>query len=126
MKEPYKLWTRQEIVGTLGDLMINNPLAPISESDIPPRFHYIRHYAEIWGIPDESDRMQMVENTPDSILDDLCLLMRSLDDDLEEWLCGDEADSQEPTMAYVCYAALVMAFDDAWSSRSARLRSSEE
>ncbi len=121
METPHKIWLCEEIKEAFGEVMIHNRLTPLDESTIPAQFRCIRHYAEIWGLTDEEDRMQMIKNTPEPLLEDFCLLLRSIDDELEAWLCGDEADNSDPTAAYVCYTALVMAFDDAWSTRAERL-----
>lgn len=68
-------------------------------------------YAEILGIADDLQREQIMEAVPDNVMSVVVLAVRLLDDELDEWLAGPEADDPNPSDEYVACSALRMAVD---------------
>jgi hypothetical protein len=68
-------------------------------------------FAAVWGIADDLERESLVERAPDEAKDDLAALIERIDDDLDQWLAGPEADSPNPSAEYVAFSAMRMAAD---------------
>ena len=68
-------------------------------------------YAQLWGISDDYDREQFVMTAPKIATEDLVAIVRSIDDELDEWLAGEEALSDSPSNEYVAFSAMRMAAD---------------
>jgi hypothetical protein len=78
---------------------------------VPEKLWPLLPYAEFWGIADSDLRIELVEQAPPDIRRNLKEVISVFEDDLEEWLVGDDDASRNPTDEYVAFAALIMAAD---------------
>jgi hypothetical protein len=68
-------------------------------------------YAQLWGVADDLERERRIKQSPQIARDDLLKVVRSIDDDLDEWLAGEEAYSPTPSREYIAFSAMRMAAD---------------
>jgi hypothetical protein len=68
-------------------------------------------YAALWGISDDLEREKLIDQAPEVAKSDLIELIELIDDDLDEWLAGDEAQSTRPSPEYIAFSAMRMAAD---------------
>ncbi len=87
-----------------------NKLA-LDRERIPAVLWPLLPYAELWGISDDLEREGLVNQAPREAIDDLCIAIEQFDNELDEWLAGDEADNDSPSQEYVAYSAMRMAAD---------------
>lgn len=78
---------------------------------VPERLREYVPFAELWGIADDLGREMLVERAPQAAKEDLVALVERIDDELDEWLAGPEADSCTPSSEYLAFSAMRMAAD---------------
>ena len=83
----------------------------LDRENIPSELWVLIPYAEIWGVSDDLDREEFVGKAPRDAIDDLSIAIEQFEDKLDEWLAGDEADSESPSNEYVAFSAMRMAAD---------------
>ena len=83
----------------------------LDASQVPPGVREYIPYAELWGVVDDLERELRVERAPAAALEDLADLIARIDDDLDDWLAGPEADNPAPSSEYVAFSAMRMATD---------------
>jgi hypothetical protein len=76
---------------------------------VPTRLRSLVPLAEEWGEPDERNRERRVYSASSDELRALVDEVMSKAEDLDDWLAGDEAQSDSPTDEYVAFSALYMA-----------------
>ncbi len=81
------------------------------ESNVPYGLSSLLHYAEFWGVTDDIVRERLVQSAPKKVLDNLKVVIQQSDDELDEWLAGEESHSQSPSNEYVTFSAMRMASD---------------
>jgi len=78
---------------------------------VPDQLRRYVPLAEVWGLADDIDRERLVERAPKAAKDHLVDTIALIDDQLDEWLAGPEAESNHPTPEYVAFSAMRMAAD---------------
>lgn len=94
-----------------GRFYSQSTLAKFNLEDVPSELRRIAHYANFWGLSDDSERMALIDSAPKAVLENLKSVVSSIDDELDVWLAGDEAALANPSDAYVAYSAMRMASD---------------
>ena len=94
-----------------GAFYTESPQVSIDPKRVPEPLHILIPYAEFWGIADDWARENIVAKAPPDIQEDLKEVVASFDDELDNWLAGDEADSPAPSQEYIAYSAMRMAAD---------------
>ncbi len=84
---------------------------PLDVSNVPGGLRPYVAYAEVCGISDDGYREALVERAPEAARRDLVQVVELIDDQLDEWLAGPEADRFPPTPEYVAFSAMRMAAD---------------
>jgi hypothetical protein len=85
----------------------------LSSERIPAGLREIAHCASFWGIPGDTERDSLVASAPPEVLGNLKRVVEAYDDDLDDWLAGEEADRPGPSPEYVAYSNMRLAADDA-------------
>jgi hypothetical protein len=78
---------------------------------VPVNLRGLIAYAQFWGASDDSQRVNLVRQAPTLIRENLKTVVRMFDDELDEWLAGDEAMSENPSDAYIAFSSTRMAAD---------------
>lgn len=85
-------------------------LADLSPTHFPASPHSLLALARRWGIGDDGYRDMAVDAASSQ---ELAALLHSVDrvsqEDLDDWLCGPEADAAAPSIEYVAITCLTMA-----------------
>ncbi len=84
---------------------------PLNRNNVPPELHAYIPYAEVWGVPDDLEREQLAERAPEAAKAEVARIVKEIDDQLDEWLAGPEAESENPSDEYVAFSAMRMAVD---------------
>jgi len=86
----------------------------IKASDVPAALRYLIPLAARWGIGDDVDRYNAVEDaTPAERLELRSAIPPEVDRHFDEWLAGDEVNGPTWTAAYLAFSNLRMAVDEA-------------
>lgn len=85
--------------------------APLDPTRVPEQLRPYLPLAELWGVADDIDRERLIERAPDAAKDDLVAIVERIDGDLDDWLAGAEAESEQPSREYVAFSAMRMAAD---------------
>lgn len=89
-------------------------MSSLNPKNVPVTLAELLPMASKWGIGDDIDREEAVQNASK---EDLRELVRSIDavadEDLFGWLEGPESKNLEPTREYVAFTCLTMAIDSA-------------
>ncbi len=83
----------------------------LDRANVPEALDAYIPYAELWGVSDDLEREELVNRAPEEAKADVARVIEDIDDDLDEWLAGPEAESAEPTQEYVAFSAMRMAVD---------------
>jgi hypothetical protein len=83
--------------------------ADTGDDDVPEKLWPLFTYAEFWGISDDYERGELVDNAPPEIVENLKGVVAAFDDDLDKWLAGPEAEDPFPSDAYVAFTCMRMA-----------------
>jgi hypothetical protein len=94
-----------------GEFFKENRKEALDPLKVPVALRPFIPYAELWGVTDDLEREQLVMGSPQAAKDDLVALVRDVDDDLDRWLAGEEADSLTPSKEYIAFTAMRMAAD---------------
>ena len=78
---------------------------------IPSRLRPLIHYAAFWGASDDAVRESLVDAAPEHVKENLVAIVAEFDDELDEWLAGEEADSPTPSPECIAFSAMRMASD---------------
>lgn len=92
------------------DFLGSVALQSFDESPVPKQLREYVAYAALWGIADDVERELLVERSPEAAREDLLEIIDRIDDELDEWLAGPEADAP-PSAAYIAFSAMRMAAD---------------
>lgn len=80
-------------------------------NDVPEKLKPLLPYAMFWGDTDDSYQTELLKKVPDDILKNLRYVVSQFIDELDEWLAGPAASSQNPSDAYCAYSAMRIASD---------------
>ncbi|TXT38361.1 MAG: Ypar2 [Comamonadaceae bacterium] len=83
----------------------------LANDSIPKDIWQLTPHASIFGIADDSVRTSLFKTCPAKEIVKLKEDVLQFDDVLDVWLAGPEADSLNPSEAYVCFSALRMGVD---------------
>jgi hypothetical protein len=83
------------------------------EQHVPENLKDIVHYAIAWGIDDDGYRRDFILKSPDELKRNLKCVVRSREDELDDWLAGPEATGNTYTTAYIAFSNMRMASDEA-------------
>lgn len=111
MNSSKRLLTCNELEQIAIDLEKNIPTTNIDFSDVPNSLKPLIPYVEIWGVVDDFEREEIIDRTSPVIKDNLKWVIGNFDNELDEWLAGPEAESSNPSDAYVSFSAFRMAVD---------------
>ncbi|MEU8004309.1 hypothetical protein AB0B66_24405 [Catellatospora sp. NPDC049111] len=78
---------------------------------VPENVRHLVPLAERWSVPEDGERADLLKAGSDAQLRELVDAVTTSVDDLDRWLCGDEALSPEPSDEYVAFSCLSMAAD---------------
>jgi hypothetical protein len=89
-----------------------DPGKPLLDAErVPESLRLLIPYAELWGMPDDCYREEMIEKAPREAIEELKAVIRQFNDELNKWLAGDESYSPKPSCEYVAFSAMRMAAD---------------
>jgi len=94
-----------------GDFVDSVERLSLDRSNIPEVLHRYIPYAEVWGVADDLEREDLVNLAPEEAKADVARVIEEIDDDLDEWLAGPEAENTNPSQEYVAFSAMRMAVD---------------
>lgn len=103
--------TLQQMRESYGAFLDSATMIELDPSKVPSSLVAYVPYAALWGITDDLEREQHLEDAPTEAKQDLVRTVHSIDDQLDEWLAGDEANSDPPSKEYVAFSAMRMAAD---------------
>ena len=104
----------EQIRKLYGTFYTKNPYrVSLDPSRVPKSLHILIPYAEFWGIADDGYREDVVMKAPRDILENLKSVVAQFDDEMDDWLAGDEADDDDsvPSEEYVAFSAMRMVAD---------------
>ena len=78
---------------------------------IPKDCHQFIPLAEKYGISDDGYRIDVLECLDEDEKNELISFANTYPSSLDDWLCGPESESKEPSIEYVTFTALIMAAD---------------
>lgn len=109
--EKYEVLKISELKEKYNYLFKDRPLIKLNKNDVPKALWPLIPYAETWGIADDFIRGKVIKQTPKNILDNFKYIITQFEDELDDWLAGPEADKENPTLAYIAFSAMRMAYD---------------
>lgn len=83
---------------------------PLDPARVPESLIAAIPFAELWGEIDDDIREDLLEVAPPDARRDLLLLIEQIDDELDDWLAGPEADEM-PSAEYLAFSAMRIAAD---------------
>ena len=83
----------------------------LDSGNVPEALHQYIPYAEVWGVADDLEREELVNRAPEEAKADVRRVIEEIDDELDEWLVGPEAEAANPSQEYVAFSAMRMAVD---------------
>ena len=98
-------------------------MSPLDPNNVPGALVPLLPIAAKWGIGDDLERAEAVQNASRAELEELVRSIDCINDkDLYGWLEGSESYSERPTREYLAITCLTMAIDLA-KSKLRRLKS---
>ena len=67
--------------------------------------------AEKYGIADDGYRIDVISGLDNEEKTELAEFLSTYPESLDNWLCGSESKSTEPSQEYIAFTALIMAAD---------------
>lgn len=111
MSKTSAVLSREEMRNQYGSFYEESSKLSLDKRKVPNNLHKLIPYVEFWGISDDLIRENLVEKAPQTVLKNLSAVIEEYDDMLDEWLCGEEAESENPSKEYVAFSAMRMAAD---------------
>lgn len=110
MPEPV-VYTLTEMKGAYGSFFDCGSSLTLDQRRIPQKLWPLIPYAGFWGIADDWARETLVRKAPKAVQQNLKVIIAAYDDDLDEWLAGEEASNSRPSPEYIAFSAMRMAAD---------------
>ncbi len=101
-----------ELVAKHGLSLDGKPLN-LRKEDVPASLHHLTELATFWGITDDVLRYKFVQAAPKEALETLKKEVRKVEDELDRWLGGPEADGDSFSDAYTAFSCMRLAADEA-------------
>jgi hypothetical protein len=111
MSGEYHLLSAEQMRRRYGTFYQYSPRVAIEPSRVPQSLQVLIPYAEFWGISDDCQRENLVSGAPPDIQQDLKAAVSLLEEELDTWLAGNEADDPRPSREYVAFSAMRIAAD---------------
>ena len=111
MSDNVKILTADQMRKKYGEFYETAGKLSFERESIPVELWPLIPYAEVWGISDDLCREELVNKAPRMAIDDLSSAIEQFDDEMDEWLAGDEADNESPSEEYIAFSAMRMAAD---------------
>lgn len=86
------------------------PINQLKPDRIPKEFWPLIPYAEFWGVTDDGFRIDLTMDAPPEIWKDLRDTVAPFDQALTDWLAGPDADRPHPSLEYVAFSFMHMAY----------------
>ena len=83
----------------------------LDKTRLPAAFHPYIPYAELWGVADDMERVALINRAPEEAKAELQRVVAEIDDQLDDWLAGPEAESSNPLKEYIAFSAMRMSVD---------------
>jgi len=100
-----------EMKASYGTFVEQSVFLELDPAVVPDELVAYIPFAALWGLSDDLEREQRVAEAPEEAKADLVRIVQLIDDQLDEWLAGDEANSPKPSMEYIAFSAMRMAAD---------------
>jgi len=81
----------------------------LNPAKVPEGLRHLIPLAEKYGISDDCYRDEVVESLNESEEQELMDFFDDWTEELDNWLCGSEADSTRPSDEYITFTCLTMA-----------------
>lgn len=94
-------------------LYLQREIPSLDAEKVPVSLRALIPYAELWGMPDDDFREEMVKKAPREATEELKAVMRQFEDELEKWLAGEEAHNPKLSDEYLTFTNMLMAADSA-------------
>jgi hypothetical protein len=78
---------------------------------VPQRFLPLISAAAFWGETDDGFRGDLVELAPTELIESIVAVYSEWWQELEEWLCGSDAQLLDPSNEYLRFSCLTFAAD---------------
>ena len=110
-REEYELLSVGEVLARY-DLADLEPHVPkLNAARVPKSVRHLTPHAQVWGVADDTLRTAMVQRAAPAALAELKQMIIDVDDLLDDWLAGPEADNPDPSNEYVAFSAMRMVAD---------------
>jgi hypothetical protein len=111
MSEANNALSPKELERLYGGYFRRGSKSRINRDAVPRQLWPLIPYAGFWGIIDDWDRDELVDNAPADVQQNLAAVVALLNDDLNDWLGGPEAEISPPSPEYVAFSYMSMAAD---------------
>ncbi len=101
----------QRMKARYAEFLVSVHLSSLDPDHVPEALREYIPFAAVWGIADDVERDSLIERAPVEAKEDLIAIVERIDDELDKWLAGPEADSPTPSSEYVAFSAMRMAAD---------------
>jgi hypothetical protein len=94
-----------------GQFFSQSSQVDFNSEDVLHSLRVLIPYARFWGLTDDVRRELLVKSAPLLIRKNLKEVVARFDDNLDEWLAGEEAHARNPSNAYLAFSSMRMAAD---------------
>lgn len=97
-----------------GYTIVNRPVIKLNLNEVPTKLRPLIPLAEYWGVNDDIIRYDLIKQ---SSIESLVELVETIgkpqiEDELDKWLAGPEADREELSIAYITFTAMRLAAEE--------------
>lgn len=107
----HNIFTREQLEKACGEFFNPAQKVHFDIGDVPENLLSLIPYAEIWGLSDDWEREDLIQKTPEIMKENLKWAVTQFEDEMDTWLGGAEALSDDPSDAYIAFSAFRMAVD---------------
>ncbi len=111
MADDFELLSVEEMRRKYGLVSEHRPTIRLDAEKVPAPLRHLIPLAELWGVPDDLIRDDMVRKAPRAAIEELQRVVARHDDLLDEWLAGPEAEGPAYSAEYTAFSAMRMAAD---------------
>jgi hypothetical protein len=110
-REEYELLSVRDVLARYRLTDLEPHVPQLNPAHVPASVRHLTPHAQIWGVADDTLRMTMIERAAPAALAELKQMIIDVDDMLDAWLAGPEADDPHPSDEYVAFSAMRMVTD---------------